>query len=188
MKSHGQIGDLVNQVIRRHQLDRRVRQSAAMHVWAEVVGRDIARNAWPSSVRDGVLHVRAANHAWVQTLHLMRAQIVDALNARLGEQVLNDIRITASGPRTRAVPAGGADAGEIPRQPLPPLTREERERLRDLAAPIEDGELRARVMRAAAGLIRLRRLRETQGWRACRRCGHRFRGRGHTCPACTRRR
>jgi len=188
MRGRGNIGELLDQVIRRHHLDRRMRQRAAMDVWPEVVGRDIARNAWPSSVRDGVLHVRAANHAWVQTLHLMRSQILDALNARLGEQSLNDIRVTVSRQGSRDAPGVAQGADDAAPPALPPLTRDDRERLRNLTAPIEDPELRARVMRAAAGLIRLRRLREAQGWRPCRRCGRSFVGRGHTCAACTRRR
>jgi hypothetical protein len=188
MTRRGNIGGLIDQVMRRHHLDRRLRQQEAMRLWPEVVGHDIARNAWPSSVRDGVLHVHAANHAWVQTLHLMRAQILEALNGRLGEHTLNDLRLTVSRESSRrATPATSESASE-PRASLPALTRAERERLREITAPIGDPDLRVRVMRAASGLMRLRRLREGQGRRPCRRCGRSFVGRGHTCPACTRRR
>ena len=186
-------GDLLQDLLRRHNLDRRVRQRAAVGLWAEVVGADIARNAWALGVREGVLIVGAANHAWAQTLHLMRGSLLPALNARIGEEVLHDLQV-----RVGRRPAQRGTPREAPRpvgEALPPLTRAEQQRVRQLTAAIEDPELRTRVAAAAAGLMRLRRLREAQGWRPCRSCGRSFlprsdrgRGRGHDCPACIKRR
>ena len=182
------LGDLLQEVMRRHHLDDRVRQRAAMGLWPEVVGADIARNAWPLGVRDRVLVVGASNHAWVQTLHLMRAPILEALNARIGGDVLRELQVRVA---RRERPAGAEsrpDHGPAQREPLPPLTRAEQQRVRDLTAAIEDPALREKVGRAVAGLMRLRRLRQAQGWRQCSRCGRSFVGRGRVCPGCVKRR
>ncbi|UCH34336.1 MAG: DUF721 domain-containing protein [Armatimonadota bacterium] len=184
MLERGRLGEVLDDVMRRHNLARRARQWGALSVWAEVVGKDIARNAWPIRVRDGVLLVGVANHVWAQTLHLMRAAILEALNARLGEEVLREmhVRVTVRDKRT----AAARDAGDSTerRSALPPLTREEQERVREIAASVTDPELRAKVRRAAAGLLRLRRLRDTQGRRRCPRCGRPLAAPGRTCSAC----
>jgi hypothetical protein len=209
------LGQLIKDILRRHDLDRRAAQQAAVGLWAETVGQHIARNAWPLGVREGVLLVGAANHAWAQTLHLMRAQILDALNARLAEvdrgpqsaagspgeprsPLLRDIKVrVARGPKCAVRTADGQRAtARGSRPPLPPLTPEEQQRVRDLAAAVEDPDLRARVARAAAGLLRRRRAREAQssargkreGLRSCARCGRVLVGRGRTCAACAARR
>jgi predicted nucleic acid-binding Zn ribbon protein len=184
----GHLGELLRGVMRRHNLERRVRQRAAMDLWPQVVGPDIARNSWALTVRDGVLHVGVANHAWAQTLHLMRVAITQALNAAAGEEVLRDIRVSvterARHPHPRARPAG-----DTPRTSEPPsLTRDQQRQVRDLTARIEDPALRAKVRRAVAGLLRLRRLREAQGARPCARCGRLHSGRGRICPGCAPRR
>jgi len=226
------LGELIKEVIRRHRLDRRAAQQAALGLWPEVVGHHIARNAWPLGVREGVLLVGAANHAWAQTLHLMRAQIVDAVNARIAQlagagssapglpsgqdapgpagdvetpecgcaalperasrapsaALLRDMKVRVARREQRPGVASTAADTTHKRGPLPPLTREDQQRVRDLAAVIEDPELRVKVARAAAGLLRLRRQREAQGWHPCPRCGRSFRGHGRTCPACAARR
>jgi len=163
-----------------------MRQRAAMDLWPQVVGADIARNSWPLTVRDGVLHVGVANHAWAQTLHLMGAAITQALNAAAGEEALRDIKVSVTERARRA----GASARPVGRAPgaseLPPLTREQQHQVRELTAQIEDPALRAKVRRAVAGLLRLRRLREAQGERPCPRCGRPLVGSGRACPACAR--
>jgi predicted nucleic acid-binding Zn ribbon protein len=187
MPERGRLGEVLEDVMRRHNLERRARQWRALGVWAEVVGKDIARNAWPVRVRDGVLLVGVANHAWAQTLHLMRAAIVEALNARLGADALREMQVRVTGRDQRRAAADAED--HAPRRTaLPPLTREEQARVREIVAGVTDPELKAKVRRAAAGLMRLRRLREAQGRRRCPRCGRAYAARERTCPACAGRR
>jgi hypothetical protein len=183
MMRRERFGDLLHEILRHHNLDRRIRQHAALGLWDEVVGPDIARNAWPLGVRGGALVVGAVNHAWAQTLHLMRTALLEALNARIGADALRDLQV-------RVARRGQPRAARAPsrREALPPLTRAEQQRVRDLTAAIEDPALRARVAVAAAGLMRFRRLRQAQGWHPCSRCGRSFRGRGRTCPACIKQR
>lgn len=189
------LGDLLRGVLRRYDLERRLRQRAAMDLWPQVVGADIARNCWPQGVRDGVLAVLAANHAWAQTLHLMRTQIIEALNARAGEQALRDITVRVGDRGQRPPRAGAADAPP-PAPELPPLTRDEQERVRRLTASIADPGLRLQVQRAVVGIIRRRRQREQSAARVCPACGRplprrwpfRVARNQRRCPACAARR
>jgi hypothetical protein len=156
--THERLGELLNGVMRRYNLERRARQRAAITLWPEVVGPGIARNCWPLGVRDGVLLVGAANHAWVQTLHLMRAAIAEALNARIGEEAVRDIHVRVADRVQR--PGGARGRPRSPAVELPPLTSRQQELVRDLAARIEDPQLQSKVRGALTGLLRLQQLRE----------------------------
>jgi len=188
MKERGHLGDLIKGLMRRYDLERRARQHQAMDLWPQVVGPDIARNSWPLGVRDGVLLVGAANHAWAQTLHLMSTAILEALNTRLEQPALRDLQVRVAGRGHRPRRDAGADEGRPRRASPPPLTREDQQRVRDLTASIEDAELKAKVRRAAAGLMRLRHLQEAEARRTCAGCGRRFSGAGRVCSACAGRR
>jgi hypothetical protein len=178
---NGRLGEILRGLMRRHHLERRLRQRAAIQLWPAVVGADIARNCWPLLVRDGVLTVGAVNHAWAQTLQLMSTQIVEAFNQRAGESVLREIKVRVGDRAQRPPPASRAVAAP---PAAPPLTPEQRARVRELSAHIEDPQLRAQVGRALAGLMRGRRAREAQRGRVCARCGREFAGRGRCCRGC----
>ena len=181
MTSRGHLGGLLDEVLRRHNLDRRARAQSAIALWPEIVGKDIARNAWPISVAQGTLLVGATNHAWAQTLHLMKQALLDAFNARIGDDTLRDIQVRVTS-RGRSAPPAPASAPD--RAQLPALTREDQQRIRQLTDTIADAELRGKVRRAAVGLIRLRRWREAQGWRRCARCGRALPAKRRVCSAC----
>jgi predicted nucleic acid-binding Zn ribbon protein len=183
MTSRGHLGELIDDVLRRHNLDRRARAQSAVTLWPEIVGADIARNAWPISVAQGTLLVGAANHAWAQTLHLMKQTLLEALGARIGADTLSDIQVRVT-PRPRTAPATREQASAPERAQLPRLTREDQQRIHQLTDTIADAELRRKVRRAAIGLMRLRRWREAQGRRCCARCGRPLLSRRRVCPAC----
>jgi hypothetical protein len=60
--------------------------------WAEAVGRDVAAHARPRVIRGSVLHVEVTDSVWMQQLHLQKSCLLEALNRRLGEDGLENIR------------------------------------------------------------------------------------------------
>jgi hypothetical protein len=106
--------------------------------WPDAVGGAIAQNAWPARIgRDGTLHVHTADAIWAFELGQRAAEIAE----RVG---VERIRF-APGP----LPEPFAEP-ESERVPAPRPAREHVEQAAELAAPIEDEELRAAVARAAA--------------------------------------
>ena len=107
--------------------------------WPEAVGEAIARNAWPARAgRDGTLHVATTDSIWAFELGQREAEI----RASLGRLAPPRLRF-APGPLPDRRPAA---AEERPRVPAP--GPREREQAAELAAPIDDDELRALVARA----------------------------------------
>ena len=123
---HGAIGDVVK-------------------VWADAVGEQIARNAWPARVgRDGTLFVHTSSSAWAFELGQLEADI----RARLGEAAPAKLRF-APGPLPEP---DQTEAERRARRPVQP-SAEDAKTAAEIAAPIDDEMLRKLVARAAAASL-----------------------------------
>ena len=113
--------------------------------WEGAVGEQIARNAWPARVtRDGTLHVHTSSSAWAFELQQLEGEI----RAKLGELAPAKLRF-APGPLPEAPPP---TAGEVAANAPAPTPADIR-RAGELAAPIDDENLRNLVARAAAASL-----------------------------------
>jgi predicted nucleic acid-binding Zn ribbon protein len=98
--------------------------------WEELVGAEIAGHARPSSLREGVLRVRADSPAWAHELGYLREEIQARVNAGLDHPVVTEVRVYMGSPgpsaeglatRRREVPEG-----PVPKaRPDPPEAPEE---------------------------------------------------------------
>lgn len=60
--------------------------------WEEIVGEQIARVATPQRVENGILFVGVATAPWRLELSMRRREILDKINAALGQAAVQDIR------------------------------------------------------------------------------------------------
>jgi len=115
-------------------------------VWPEAVGKMVAANAWPARIaRDGTLHVNASSSAWAFELGQLASEISAKLAERLGERAPKALRFAVG-----HLPEPPAPSFEDARTPAPEPAPEAVQRAVELAAGIEDEELRNRVQRAVA--------------------------------------
>jgi predicted nucleic acid-binding Zn ribbon protein len=99
------VGPLLSQILRRLGLDRRFAEQRAVETWAEAVGADIAAQSRAAGIRDGVLFVDVASNVWMQELGLLRENIVERLNQRLGAPLVKRIVLSIDrGPRPEGAP------------------------------------------------------------------------------------
>ncbi len=122
---------------------------AIVRAWPEVVGEENARRAWPARLgRDGALIVHATDSVWAFQLGMLSASIQERLAAELGEAAPSVLKFVP-GP----VPAPSAEPVSE-RAPRPPqVGPEDAEQGAEIAASIEDAELRKIVARAAAASL-----------------------------------
>lgn len=104
--------------------------------WIDLVGPDVAAHCEPTSLRSGVLRIRADSPVWAHEVGYLAEEIRDRVNALLGREAVSEVRIW-SGPsktphRTTAGQMSGRpdEAGATPHEALPedPLTALERAR------------------------------------------------------------
>jgi predicted nucleic acid-binding Zn ribbon protein len=72
-------------------------------VWPDAVGAMVAREATPTTERDGTLTIACKSSVWAQELDLMGPELVAKLNARLGGERITALRCVASPPRSWVV-------------------------------------------------------------------------------------
>ena len=114
--------------------------------WPDAVGRMVATNAWPArAARDGTLHVNTSSSAWAFELGQLAPTILERLREQLGESAPKALRFAVG----HLPEPSSEELGEA-RTEVPEPTEEALQRAAELAAGIEDEELRNRVQRAAA--------------------------------------
>jgi predicted nucleic acid-binding Zn ribbon protein len=89
---------------------RRARQGGVLDAWPEVIGAARARHAHAVGIRGQTLVVETDLSAVYYELGMQRASLIEALNARAGDRIITEIKLTMR-------PLGGSDAGgDAPRQ------------------------------------------------------------------------
>ena len=84
----------LKKALKKSGIDRAVRINKALFVWENVVGKTVAKNCSAEEVNHGTIVVKASTPVWRNELALKKKEIVDKLNKKLGEELINDIRIT----------------------------------------------------------------------------------------------
>ncbi|MGH2787154.1 MAG: DUF721 domain-containing protein [Actinomycetota bacterium] len=110
------IGDLLGEVGRTAGVNDPIQTGALWNRWEMIVGADIAAHADPSSLRDGVLRVRADSPAWATEIGYLAEEILRRINVEMNRELVREVRVW-TGPRrknavSRAMPkpeAGNAE-------------------------------------------------------------------------------
>ena len=88
--------------------------------WKEIVGAGIASHSEPTSLRAGVLRIRADSPAWATEIGYLSGEILSRVNAVTGQSLVQEVRVWTGPPPAQAnVPSAGAGAATEmpPREP-----------------------------------------------------------------------
>lgn len=87
------VKDILERIRERSPLGQRLKEGQIWLCWREVVGLQLARNAWPKEIKDKALIVEVKDSAWMQQVSFLKAQIILKLNQRLGEECIEEIHL-----------------------------------------------------------------------------------------------
>ena len=119
--------DLLGPVGKKLRLEDPVAAGAVWKRWPEIVGEEIARNAEPTSLKEGVLRVRTSTPTWATELSYLAGDLQQRVNRAVGKPLVSEVKVwTSPAPIQRR--EGGADH------------RRARPDLLDRRAPAEDPE------------------------------------------------
>jgi len=143
MKSPAAVGELLGELLSRQGLEEKFEEYRVWLVWEACVGPQIAANATPLRLRDGVLEVRVSQPVWMQQLQLLKPQLLAKLNRQLDGAPLKDLYLK----RGALKPTAGSD--DSPGIPWRQVRLDETERAAIQAAlePLDDSELRNPLQR-----------------------------------------
>lgn len=92
-KNPHHLADVLHQVLRSLGLEPRIRQHGILAHWEDFVGKEIARRTRPTAIEQGTLFVVVENAIWMQELHMLKDQIKDQINKKLGSEEVKKIHL-----------------------------------------------------------------------------------------------
>ena len=87
------LDELLNRFLREEGLETPLLQQRVVNAWEQVAGPMVARYTTEKFVKNQMLFVKITNPALRQDLSMMRAQLVNRLNAAVGSSVVTDVRV-----------------------------------------------------------------------------------------------
>lgn len=112
---------LLGSAASRYGLDDALATGSLWKRWAAIVGDDVAAHAQPTSLRGGVLRVRADSPVWAHEIGYLAEEIRSKVNAALGSTVVSEVKVwnapgapesrSSSGTPRGPVPASSGDDG-----------------------------------------------------------------------------
>jgi len=85
-------GQALGALVRQLGITRTLRQYDVITSWDGIVGEKIAKVAKAQRMENGILFVGVANAPWRAELTIMRREIIEKINAAMGNKVVKDIR------------------------------------------------------------------------------------------------
>ena len=104
------IARVLQEVIRDLGIAKKLSRQRAVVDWPGVVGQKVAGHSRAVRVDGGRLFVEVDSPVWAQELTLMKRKIVRELNARIGDQVIENVHFVLGGATTDG--ASGSDGKE----------------------------------------------------------------------------
>jgi len=181
------VGVIFQRMLERMPLKKEFKVRRAMLHWKDIVGDDIAAQSSPFCFERHTLWLGVRNSVWSHHLWMMRHRLVSALNAYIGEPLVEDIRFDSYREQQEfmldgeeeMMPDVGAELKKIQ------IDAQDSEAIRNLVAKIQDSELKKRAARLYRGELTLRKYKKKKGFRPCRICGALCED--DLCTACSRR-
>ena len=156
------VGSIVNGVLDARGWRGKVLEKMAVELWSEVVGDPINHHTLAERFVGGTLYVRARSPQWTHELHFLEARIIARLNGRLRQPIVQKIRASVTAPPGTPKSKLKPD-WEDPTFPAAPQKDKRNavptddiaaNRGRELAAEIEDEEVRDMMARLIASVMR----------------------------------
>jgi len=85
------LGDALQKLFRKYDIDKSIRQNQAMDTWNQVVGRTISIHAVPEKVAFSKLFVRVDSPAWRNELSYRKIEIKKKINKKLHGEIIKEI-------------------------------------------------------------------------------------------------
>jgi predicted nucleic acid-binding Zn ribbon protein len=95
--------DLLGPVGKKLRMEDPAAAGAIWRRWSQIVGDDIARNAEPTSLKEGVLRIRTSSATWATEMSYLANDIKARVNDAVGKPVVREVRVwTSPAPIERA--------------------------------------------------------------------------------------
>lgn len=85
------IREVINQYLKEMNIDDKMKELRAVHLWEEVIGKSVAQKTNDIYIKNKVLYVYLNSSVVRNELMMMKSGIIDSLNQKVGEKVVEDM-------------------------------------------------------------------------------------------------
>ena len=85
--------DLLGPVGKKLRLEDPAAAGSIWRRWPQMVGDDVARNAEPTSLKEGVLRIRTSSPTWATEMSYLANDIKDRVNEALGKPLVREVKV-----------------------------------------------------------------------------------------------
>ncbi|MDD5622311.1 MAG: DUF721 domain-containing protein [Actinomycetota bacterium] len=86
------IGSIIDNVVKKMDIKRKLNISSIFNRWEEIVGTEIYKKSKPERIIRGILYISVSTSTWANELSLMSGQLIEKINSFIGEEVVKNIR------------------------------------------------------------------------------------------------
>jgi hypothetical protein len=170
----------LDSLLKKRDLYVKVRGTITLLKWSEIVGDTLAKYTQPKYYKEGVLYVGVVSGLFKRELEAMKGEILSKIINSAEDSPITDLqfRILNKAPLKKSI-----------NPPLPPKAVELSE---DDLVWIEENTLRLKadekLKKEYYDLLKafkeLEKVKQTAGYKKCKKCGALFKGNGFLCPVC----
>jgi hypothetical protein len=157
MKKPRPIRWVLEETIQALGIDAPIKNYSLFGAWKEIVGETIALQTQPRSLRNQILFVDVSHSTWIQQLQFLKPQLLEKLNAFLGEPPIQDIRF-----KLGKISPPSPPSPPSPLWPKEPLDKRTLDCMDELLGKIEDKETRESLRNILVKGAKLERHRKKQ--------------------------
>jgi hypothetical protein len=165
--------DIVSNTIRNLGLQKPYNDQSVIVHWSEIVGDDIAANAYARSVQQGTLMVSVNSSVWSHHLSMMKESIIDKINQFIGYKLIFDIRFQA-GYFSNSQNEEDTAINTIPniKYQLSKVKLDEYDvqTMQETSNHISDKYLKQKILRIMRKDFALKKIKKQHNWHQCASC------------------
>jgi len=88
------IKSVISDLLKKHSYAKKSSLFKIAEIWETAVGEGLAHNTSPWKMKGKTLEVHVPGSSWLQQLNYLKADMIQKINAYLGEECLDDIRFS----------------------------------------------------------------------------------------------
>lgn len=92
--NQGSLGEFIREWLSEHKLDSKLKKARIIEAWPEVTGKMITNHTLDLSIKGTTLFAKLDSPALKTELSYSKNQIIDSLNAAVGEEIISEIVFT----------------------------------------------------------------------------------------------
>lgn len=85
------LGSAIKDYLKVEKIDGKIAELEAVNMWESIIGKQIANATSSIYIKEGVLHIHLRSSIVRNELFMMRNEIIQAINQRIGSRVVKSI-------------------------------------------------------------------------------------------------